>query len=52
MSHAQYSQVLASTVNGQIRGKDALHVSVVLHDPNVRQVTLFLMVMSLAMLAS
>jgi len=49
LSQQDYSEVLKLT---KIRGKMAEDVSVVMHDPNKKNIALFLMVMSVAMLAS
>ena len=44
-----YSKVLSKST---LRGKDAVHASVIMHDPNVKHLALFIGVMSLGMLAS
>ena len=49
MSQAAYSDILKSTT---IRGKLAEDASVIMHEPNVRDIGKFLFVMSFAMMAS
>ena len=50
MSQKQYSDMLQST--GGLRGKLAEDASVIMHNPNVKQIAKFLFVMSLGMMAS
>lgn len=45
LSQEEYSEVLKKT---KIRGKMAEEVSVMMHDPNKKNIALFLMVMSIA----
>ena len=49
LSHSEYSGMLNSM---RIQGKMAEDASIILHDPNKKNIALFLTVMSFAMLAS
>ena len=49
LSQSQYSQILATT---PIRGKMAVEASILMHDPNVKNIAIFLFVMSFTMMAS
>lgn len=49
LSQVQYSEVLSQS---KLRGPMAVEASVIMHDPNIKQIVLFLMVMCVAQMAS